>query len=797
MTNQQEANARIRINKLLEQVGWRLIDDENGRANVSVEDHLVSANSGESDSLGDDFEHTNGYADYVIWDQDRRPLAVLEAKRSSIDPLNAKEQARAYAQHLKVKWVLLSNGSTHYQWNMDEGNPELISRFPSQESLAFNVKIPRDVHTLLNEVVSDDYIALTQNPQYKIDPRWQSAEGRAEMMFVDKLRFLRPYQLAAIQSLQTAITQGKKRFLFEMATGTGKTLTSAAIIKLFIKTQNASRVLFLVDRIELERQAFSNFRDYLKPDIHTVIFKEHKSDWQSAEVVVTTIQSIMHDNKFEEIFSPNDFDLIISDEAHRAISGVGASRDVFEYFQGYKLGLTATPKDYLKNLDQKSLSENDPREIEQRVLFSTYKTFGCESGTPTFRYSLLDGVKDKNLINPYVLDCRTKVTTQLLSDEGYAIAKNPEDDGEEDEIYHASDFEKKFFSPDTNRQFVDVFFQKALHDPLSEEIGKTLIFCASQAHARKITQLLNEYAMEKYPQMYNSDFAVQITSDVMDAQSFAVRFANNNLNGTSRFLPGYKTSKTRVCITVGMMTTGYDCPDLLNICLMRPIFSPQDFVQIKGRGTRTYTFSYEQRIDGKIVSTQKAKSSFRLFDYFANCEFFQDKYPYEEVLKLPEAREITIKRHGENFPETVLIDFMSSDVTYGHTRSAKDLVLSVREHQIGEAGMPIDSKLYRALQDAAYLQNKQEKELIEGATHLWQEFISMQEIPTSLQQHAKDVFFYASLDPTFLVNLQSHQFSRYTDQPEVFSMLETLGKDWLDTISQFLTEVPQRPAHAH
>ena len=162
------------------------------------------------------------------------------------------------------------------------------------------------------------------------------------------------------------MSEGKDRFLFEMATGTGKTLTSAAIIRLFLRTKNARRVLFLVDRLELEDQAWKAFTNYLKPDYSTYIYKENKTDWHKAEIVVTTIQSLLFDNKYRYLFAPSDFDLIISDEAHRSISG--NARAVFEYFHGYKLGLTATPKDYLKGVDPDVIRDNDPREIERRML---------------------------------------------------------------------------------------------------------------------------------------------------------------------------------------------------------------------------------------------------------------------------------------------------------------------------------------------------------------------------------------------------------------------------------------------
>ena len=178
-----------------------------------------------------------------------------------------------------------------------------------------------------------------------------------------------------------------------MATGTGKTLTSAAVIKLFLRSGNARRVLFLVDRLELEDQAKKVFSKMLANDYQTVIYKENRDDWRRAEIVVTTVQSLLFNNKYQQLFSPTDFDLVISDEAHRSIGG--NARAVFDYFIGYKLGLTATPRDYLKKYVKSTSATQDPREAERRLLLDTYRTFGCENSQPTFRYSLLDGVWKK------------------------------------------------------------------------------------------------------------------------------------------------------------------------------------------------------------------------------------------------------------------------------------------------------------------------------------------------------------------------------------------------------------------
>jgi type I restriction enzyme R subunit len=142
--------------------------------------------------------------------------------------------------------------------------------------------------------------------------------------------------------------------------------------------------------------------------------------------------------------------------------------------------------------------------------------------------------------------------------------------------------------------------------------------------------------MEVFPGKYNSDFAVQVTSSITGAQQFTINFANNNLNGETKWLDTYKSSKTRICVTVGMMTTGYDCQDILNLCMMRPIFSPTDFVQIKGRGTRTFTFNYKQRNSfGEMEVTGEDKEAFKIFDFFANFEYFEEKFNYDEELKVP------------------------------------------------------------------------------------------------------------------------------------------------------------------
>lgn len=192
----------------------------------------------------------------------------------------------------------------------------------------------------------------------------------------------------------------------------------------------------------------------------------------------------------------------------------------------------------------------------------TYRTFGCESGQPTFRYSLIDSVRDGYLVNPIVVDARTDVTTELLSEEGYSILVLSDEGEDEEQSYFQKDFEKKFFSEATNQVCCKTFLENALYDPVTGEIGKTIVFTVSQNHAAKLTQILNKMADQMFPGKYNSDFAIQVSSRITDARQFTINFANNNLSGSANFNENYKTSKTRVCVTVGMMKFMFDAPYL-------------------------------------------------------------------------------------------------------------------------------------------------------------------------------------------------------------------------------------------
>jgi type I restriction enzyme R subunit len=684
---EKEAAARIKINKLLESAGWRFFADGKLPANIQLEPS-VTLKKQDIDTLGDNFEKTSkGFIDFLLLNEKGFPFIVLEAKSEDKNPLIGKEQARKYAKSQNCRFVILSNGNLHYFWDLERGSPYLITSFPTPDSVIGYQKVTPNPQRLIEDQIGDDYIVLTQRPNYQSEAAWRNEGERPGYIQTNKLRFLRPYQLKAIQTLQRAVKDGKDRFLFEMATGTGKTLVAAAVIKLFLRSGNARRVLFLVDRLELEDQAGKKPTSPLllmSADFKTVIYKENRDDWRRAEIVVTTVQSLLFNNKYQRLFSPTDFDLVISDEAHRSIGG--NARAVFDYFVGYKLGLTATPRDYLRRFDNTNPSTRDPREAERRLLLDTYRTFGCENSQPTYRYSLLDGVKEGYLINPTVVDARTEITTELLSEKGFVVSFTDDTGEDQQEAFKQREFEKRFFAKATNQLFCKTFLENALRDPISGEIGKSIIFTVSQNHAAKLAQILNQMADRMFPGKYQSDFAVQVTSQIPDAQQFTINFSNNNLLGSANFLSAYRTSKARVCVTVGMMTTGYDCTDILNLGLFRPIFSPTDFIQIKGRGTRKHNF-LEQLFDDSIKDSVKEpqKKAFKLFDFFANCEYFEEKFNYDEVLKLP--RPQGKNREGEGGDGPVVVGG-----AYEHP--GEDILSSMRVEEIGYEGMKIDRMFF-------------------------------------------------------------------------------------------------------
>ena len=567
LAGQNEAFSRILIDKALEFSGWDLLNPQH----VHFELQLA-----------------NGRADYLLKNKLGRVLCVLEAKREGLDPYDAKEQARGYAENLNAPFIILSNGREHWFWNYeraDQRDAYRIERLPSPDDLErIRLKNLQPPRPLESEVVTQDYLN-------HLKPGFS----------------LHHYQIKAMDEIARLFDKkAQRKFLLEMATGTGKTVQCAALIRRFLTTRNAERVLFIVDRIELAKQTMEEFTAFL-PEFKPVIFKTARrrpGELLGSSVVVATIQSLMVVRRYREEFTPFYFDLVVNDEAHRSI--YGDAREVVQFFQATRIGLTATPKAYLKNIDIEALEVENPKALEARQLRDTYHYFGCKPGFPTYRYDIIDAVKDPEgpfLCLPKIFDLRSDITTQALADKGWAVVVN-----EQEESFKIQDLERKILTPARNRLMCEAFLKEAQKDP-SGALGKSIVFAVNQTHATALTKIFNEL---------QPGVAVTITSRIPDASAIAKEFRDN------------KRSE-RIAVSVDMLSTGYNCRDLLNIGLFRPIFSPTEYIQIKGRGTRLYTF--------KIGHTEYEKKNFFILDFCAVAEYFEEKYDYSLPLRLPRERD--------------------------------------------------------------------------------------------------------------------------------------------------------------
>ena len=618
-----EQFSRVLIDDELRYSGWNLLDS----AQVKYEVHGQA-----------------GRADYLLLDS-HGPLCVLEAKNPDKNPYDAKEQARAYADELNAPFVILSNGTHHYFWNLQKADSEdayRIERFPSPKDLSdIKLKNLTPAAPLMSEVIGHDYLKL-YNPEIS----------------------LRKYQINALDALANQFdTEGKNQFLLEMATGTGKTLLCAALILRFLKSRNAQRVLFIVDRIELAKQTMEEFGVILR-DYGPVIYKNARkkpAELLGSSVVVATIQSLMVDRRFRKEFTPFHFDLVVNDEAHRSI--YGDSREAVQFFQGTRVGLTATPKAYLKNIDTSKLAQENPKAFEARQLRDTYSFFGCEPGEPTFRYDIIDAVKDPDgpfLCNPTIYDIRSEITTQSLDDSGWAVTVN-----EQEETYKVKDLERKILIPQRNELMCRNLLENGRKEP-NGELGKTIVFCVNQNHATAVTKILNSLQPES---------AVTITSRVDNSSTIAKDFRDGK-------------RKEKIAVSVDMLSTGYNCRDLLNVALFRPIFSPSEYIQIKGRGTRLFEFIH----DGKSYN----KDTFHLLDYCGVASYFEDKYDYSEPLNVPVAGKPKIPGGGNGpggVPPVGGVDDPVEKVI--PVWEGTDIIVSAKDHVVGPEGEKVDVMTYR------------------------------------------------------------------------------------------------------
>lgn len=547
-----EADARIVIDRKLKESSWTL---EGSNKNVLTEQ--------DSDA---------GRSDYLLLDRNGRNLAIIEAKNDDIDPYAAKEQARGYAEAKGCRYVFLANSEKIYFWDLSKADAHLIEKFISPQDLQRRTDLKQ-----------------LQKPLSQVPHNKDIAD--------------RAYQVEASETIAHQFDNKNKRaFLLEMATGTGKTRLAAALIDRFLAAHQAERVLFIVDRITLAKQAIGVFQQMFKDKYKTAYYRPGQhGQWGGATIVVATIQSLnIH---YKEDFTPGYFDLVFNDECHRSIYGE-LPRQVVEYFQATRIGLTATPKDFLTNINIVKLADDNPKALEVRMIRDTYRHFGCETGTPTFHYTIQDGVRGGFLVPPKINRCLSLITSESLSEKGWNVEIDAED-----YTFYISQLEKRVIVHKRNELLCRQFLDNALKTP-DGSVGKTIIFAVSRNHAIQLTKILNKMTPE-----CNGKFAQVIISGIKDASGKAKDFKK-----PENYWP-------RVAVTVDMLSTGYDCLEIQNIVLARPVASPTSYIQIKGRGTRPFTFK-----DG----TQK--THFVIHDFCEVANYFEEKYDYEAPLPVPSGR---------------------------------------------------------------------------------------------------------------------------------------------------------------
>ena len=499
-----------------------------------------------------------GYADYVLYGEDGKPLAVLEAKRTCVDVAKGRQQAKLYADLLEHKYgrrpiIFLSNGFDTRIWN-DKYYPE---------RKVASIYSKRDLEKLFN---------------------LHTMRTSLKNVMVDKAIAGRYYQEGAIKAVcESFDKKNRRKALLVMATGSGKTRTVIALCKVLLDHGWVKNILFLADRNSLVTQAKRSFVNML-PDLSVTNLCEDKENFDS-RCVFSTYQTMMNcidtvkDENEKKLFTVGHFDLVIVDEAHRSI--YNKYKDIFNYFDAPLVGLTATPKD----------------EIDK----NTYEIFELENGVPTYGYELRQAVTDGYLVDFMSVESKLKFIEQgivyddLSEEDKEAYEDTFEDEnGELPESIASSAINEWVFNEDTIRQVLHILMQDGLRIDYGEKLGKTIIFAKNHEHAEKIHEIFGK----EYPNL--PGYTKVIDNYMTYAQSAIDEFSD------PKKLP-------QIAISVDMLDTGIDVPEVLNLVFFKKVMSKAKFWQMIGRGTR--------RCDGLMDG--KDKDKFFIFDFCGNFEFFR------------------------------------------------------------------------------------------------------------------------------------------------------------------------------
>lgn len=523
-----------------------LIDTQLARAGWSrnrrtlVEEFLLKATEPDSAYGNEQF------ADYVLIGSDGKPIAVVEAKRSARDELAGKRQAADYADAIKAKFgddpfIFLTNGKEIQFWDRDRYAPRKIAGFYTRDDLE-RLRHQRQYAQPLHEVTINADIA-----------------GR-------------DYQNEAIRRVTEGVDAAKRKFLLVMATGTGKTRTTIALVDTLLRSKRVQRVLFLADRRELVRQAMSEFKSHLPNES---LARIEAGETSGARIQFSTYPSMM---QVYERLSVGYYDLIVADESHRSI--YQRYKAVFDHFDAIQLGLTATPTDYIDH--------------------NTFDLFDCGDGAPSYYYSYEQAIADKNLVNYRVLDAQTNFQLQGIQGDTLPepLKQMARDQGVElDELnFDGSDIEKGIINQGTNDAMAREFMDKCRKDVRGLP-HKSIVFAVSHAHAKRLYESFNRL----YPELQRQGMAEIIDSHMERADATLDDFK-------------YKTMP-RVAISVDMLDTGVDVPAIQNLVFAKPVFSRVKFWQMIGRGTRLHT----DKTTGEI------KKDFLIIDHWKNFAYFKLK----------------------------------------------------------------------------------------------------------------------------------------------------------------------------
>lgn len=603
MDKNEAQTRREIIDKNLEKAGWSINDP----SQVSLEFDIYLGKGNTPDEFRTEFTD-HQFADYLLLGKDGKPLAVVEAKRTSKDAQIGKEQALQYAKNIEEKlnadrpFVFYTNGYETFFWDSENYPPRRIYGFPTRDDLE-RLRFLRKERTPLSvELINPDIAG-------------------------------RPYQIQAVRTVLEGVEANRRKFLLVMATGTGKTRMCLSLVDVLTRAKWGQRVLFLVDRIALGEQALDAFKDFL-PNAPIWPKQGEKEFSPDRRVYVSTYPTILNIIENEEKYiSPFFFDVIIADESHRSIYNV--YKNILNYFDAFQIGLTATPTN--------------------KIDHDTFNLFECESGDPTFAYTFEEALEH---IPPYlndfeVLDVRSKFQLEGIKADAlpYEIQSKLIEEGKDiEEInFEGTDLERKVTNSGTNKVIVREFMEESIKDKNGVLPGKSIIFAVSKNHARRLEAIFDTL----YPE-YKGKLANVIVSD--DPRAY----------GKGGLMDQFKNQEfPRVAISVDMLDTGIDVREIVNLVFAKPVYSYTKFWQMIGRGTRVLEEDFAKR---KEWCTEKDK--FLIIDCWSNFQYFKmhpkGREPGSQTplpVRLFHARltklEASLKTNKKDIAENVIEDLKS------------------------------------------------------------------------------------------------------------------------------------------